>query len=643
MRKALLGVALALWLAPPAHAANPTRVLYSSDWTGHPEIFAVDPTGKARVAQLTHWRSECRRTPWVPYVRVSLFPAPNGRYLAASCGRGLWLMRSDGRDARPLVPLGTGEPAGANWSRDSRLIAYSLEGTVHVFDTVTGGDRLADARDLVKVGWNERRAISPNGRWTAEFSRGLVTVVRAKNGSAATRPVTGFAATWSPDGDRLAVEGRDGIRVVDMHTRRVRKLTNDIGFVGSPPDYGTEAGLGFAWAPDGRSIAYVMGQERYGPSWSVASGDIRSVTMKGKTTTLVRGDRAYGGRISGLAWVKATPGNRYGPPDDTPQNRVAPTGLLANGPIQLLAADGKRVAFEACDTFVVWTPSTSSVEPAPPSSGLSTCSISELTGRYIYYDLALAGDRLVYALNIGCNSITLTLNLRLLTPPGGGGVIERSFGNCGNAFPAALGRLAGSGSLLVYEQWTEARTPQLPFPVTSATVHRVDGTNCPCPVIASTPGPLYPADVNDGRVVAYGDNETIVLDRDGNRLMSVPVSPQAAQLSGNHLILLTRVQLRDYDIHGAAPVHTWPVPDVPSGPVCAWRTCDTNRLVLNDAAQGLVAYTLDGQLHLLRLVDGADSVVGPGRLARFMDDGLVYADGSRLHLARFSALPLRGF
>lgn len=624
-------------------AATPTRVLYSSDWTGHPEIFAVDPTGKAPAAQLTHWQSECRRTPWVPYALIGLFPAPNGRYLAASCGSGLWLMQADGRGSRQLVPVDSGEPATARWSRDSRLVAYALNGTVHAFDTVTGSDRVAGSRDLVNVGWNEHRAISPTGRWIAEFSRGLVTVVRAKNGSAATRPVPGFAAKWSPDGNWLAVESRDGIRVVDMRTRRVRKLTDDIGFVGSPPQYGGESALGFAWAPDGHSIAYVMGQETYGPSWTIASGDIRSVTMNRKTTTLVRGDRAYGGRMSGVAWVKTRPGNRYGTPDDTPQNRVAPSSLLANGPIQLLAADGKRVAFEACDTFVVWTPSTGSVDPTADSSRLNICSIGELTGRYVLYDLALAGDRLVYALNIGCNSITLTLNLRLLTPPGGGGVIERSFGNCGNAFPAALGRLAGSGSLLVYEQWSEARTPQLPFPVTSATVHRVDGTSCPCPVIASTLGPLYPADVNDGRVVAYGDNETIVLDRDGNQLMALPVSPQAAQLSGIHLILLTPGQLRDYDVRGAAPLHTWPLPDVPSGPVCAWRTCDTNRLVLNDAAQGLVAYILDGQLHLLRLVDGADSVVGSARLARFMDDGLVYADGSRLHLLPSAALPLRGF
>jgi hypothetical protein len=171
----------------------------------------------------------------------------------------------------------------------------------------------------------------------------------------------------------------------------------------------------------------------------------------------------------------------------------------------------------------------------------------------------------------------------------------------------------------------------------------VDGAACPCPVVASTSGPLYPADVDGGRIVSYGDNETLLLDRDGNRLLSLPVSPLAAQLSGTHLVLLVRGQLRDYDARNGSLLHAWAVPDVPSGPVCAWRTCDPNRLMLADAANGLVAYILDGKVHVLRIVDGADSVVGSASLARFMDHGLVYADGSRLRLVPFSQLPLRAF
>jgi hypothetical protein len=149
--------------------------------------------------------------------------------------------------------------------------------------------------------------------------------------------------------------------------------------------------------------------------------------------------------------------------------------------------------------------------------------------------------------------------------------------------------------------------------------------------------------VDENRVVVYGDNATLVLDRDGNRILSLPVSPAAAQLSRLDLILLTPGRLRDYDVRDGAEVHAWPLPDVPAGPACAWRTCDENRLVLADAAEGLVAYVLDDRLHVLRLADGADETLGPASLARFMDDGLVYADGSRLHLVPFSQLPLRAF
>jgi NADPH-dependent 2,4-dienoyl-CoA reductase/sulfur reductase-like enzyme len=62
--------------------------------------------------------------------------------------------------------------------------------------------------------------------------------------------------------------------------------------------------------------------------------------------------------------------------------------------------------------------------------------------------------------------------------------------------------------------------------------------------------------------------------------------------------------------------------------------------VLEDVARGLAVYVLDGEVHLLRLRDGADRVVAAGTLARFMDTGLVYADGARIRMTPFARLPL---
>jgi hypothetical protein len=67
---------------------------------------------------------------------------------------------------------------------------------------------------------------------------------------------------------------------------------------------------------------------------------------------------------------------------------------------------------------------------------------------------------------------------------------------------------------------------------------------------------------------------------------------------------------------------------------------DARRLKLGDFEHGLAAYTLDGQVHLLRLSDGADKIVAPGTLPRFVDRGLIYADGARVRVLPFDRLPL---
>ena len=47
----LVAFLLTSWLAPAAHAAPAPRILYAGDWPGPTEIFAVDPSGRARSAR----------------------------------------------------------------------------------------------------------------------------------------------------------------------------------------------------------------------------------------------------------------------------------------------------------------------------------------------------------------------------------------------------------------------------------------------------------------------------------------------------------------------------------------------------------------------------------------------------------------
>jgi hypothetical protein len=185
MRRALIGVALALWFAPTANATAPTRVLYVSDWSGENEVYSVDPTGRGRVAQVTHWHGACPQGP--TFASTFLSPSPDGRYLAAECGTSLWLMRTDGSSIRRLVaprgpyPDTSGVLGDPEWSRDSKLLGYKLEDDVHVLNVATRRERRATAGDLRSLHWLDGVITSPDGKWSAQITRTAVLVLR-RNG-----------------------------------------------------------------------------------------------------------------------------------------------------------------------------------------------------------------------------------------------------------------------------------------------------------------------------------------------------------------------------------------------------------------------------------------------------------------------------
>jgi Tol biopolymer transport system component len=137
MRKALLGVALALWLAPPAHAGN-TRLVYSSDWSGSGQIYALDPSRGGAPAQLTFGLPVgCE-----PLVRFCGYgnatPSPDGRWIAYTeasygCGRrvSLFVAKADGSGRRTLYTGGACSVPYV-WSPDSTRLAYVVHETIAV-------------------------------------------------------------------------------------------------------------------------------------------------------------------------------------------------------------------------------------------------------------------------------------------------------------------------------------------------------------------------------------------------------------------------------------------------------------------------------------------------------------------------------
>lgn len=614
-----------------ARAVTAPRILYSSDWSGHAQIYAVDPARPSTSGQVT-FGSDGFTEP---------HPSPNGRrvaYLGSSSWlfdppRRLWVARANGTAARRVAD---GPASGIAWSPDSKLLAYTISGKWHVVREDGSGDRVVASTPP----WVREPGVSPDGVWRAETvpRNSRIVALRITNQQLGqTREVTATSvATWSPDSRRIAFTRESGVHVMDVRNGRVLRLTRRTGFA-------------LAWAPDGRSIAFVEGTYGYTEStvFTSATGDLLVVDLRGRVLTVLAAGRRYGGRIVSLAWAQPPSTVRYRVPEPAPLTRITPTDLLAGGSISRLVADGKRVAFVSCEGVFSWTPSTGDITTLRPTEPLSTCRLSDRF--WVGYSLALAGDRLAYGELQGCHTINLTLRLEALSPSRASSELARGRGQCGSAYSPGVGLLVGSGELLVYSTWHEACSfppgcGSTSYITKQQQVQLVGSQGCPCPVLASSPGPLIPADANEGRVVAFGENETLLLDRNGRQKLSIPVSPLGAQLYGSDLVLLLRGELRHYDATSGALVRTRPIADVPAGARCEVRCAPAGqvpRLILEDLARGLVAYVLDGQVHVLRLADGADTVVAGGTLARFMDSGLVYADGSRLHIVPFDRLLLR--
>jgi hypothetical protein len=122
---------------------------------------------------------------------------------------------------------------------------------------------------------------------------------------------------------------------------------------------------------------------------------------------------------------------------------------------------------------------------------------------------------------------------------------------------------------------------------------------------------------------------------------------RGADLMGDRVLVLVPAALRVYNARTGALVRTRPLPNVTSAGLCGMPPCPSVALQLVDAARGLVAYTVNGDLRLLRLRDGRNRVVAAAADARFGRKGLFYAYSapapwvSRIRFVPWAALPVR--
>jgi Tol biopolymer transport system component len=672
------------------------RILYLADWSGQWEMYAADPAGGRPPARITFGRGVTRPVP-SPDGRLVAF-------LETGTPCTLYVAKFDGTRRRRVDEGACSWPYDLSWSRDSKRLLYvfgraiyvsSADGmgklrvangsspawsptgrsiaflgaggrypsvyvrtktkTTQVFSEAQEfawsptGDWIAVARpnttgyrsevDLVRpdgratrklsTSWASELAWSQDGRFLAFHGGGGLVIVDVKTGSSRSISFEGFGHAWSPKGHMLAFDGKEGLAVVDPTSGATRSLTTDHSW--SP-----------TWSLDGRSVAYVV--RLHLPDYD--NGDLKVATLGGASRTLVAATGTAGGTMDLVAWLRPQGAFHYEAPTPRRAATVTSDELVAPWGIERLATDEGRIAYVACGHVFVWTPATGSLLQAEPAASLSPrCrepNDNTTFEPFQIYDLAVAGERLAFGTRTGNNVQTFSLYEGNLTPTAlhvaahAGG-----YAGCG-VTDGGIGELSGSGDLLVFSRWKEVDLqPGCLVKTTSQEIDRLDPGGCPCPSLGSSPGPFVPADVDDGRIVAVGDNKTLLLDESGARVLSIPVSATAAQLDGSDLVVVRPGILLRYNAGSGALLNSWPLPNVGSSGPCGsphpWACLSP--LILEDARNGFATYTLEGQVHVVRLADGRDSTIGPGTTARFFTGGLAYANGSRIRIVPFANLP----
>ncbi|TML57618.1 MAG: hypothetical protein E6G22_15315 [Actinobacteria bacterium] len=310
--------------------------------------------------------------------------------------------------------------------------------------------------------------------------------------------------------------------------------------------------------------------------------------------------------------------------------------LSLAGPVSELAADGGRVAILvrtktgncARDRVAVWAPATRSFVPI----GASACVGSTSTGAGLF-SVGLAGTRVAYVQFAGGNTRELQLRLATLASPRAATVASASFGvDVGQG--TYIGRVAGDGSLLAFDWWSECGPCAQATPVAPrASIFRLvssGGAACPnaglgalprCRPVISLAGSLRLLAVGGGLVVTGAGDEVAVRALDGAPVYTGTFAGlRAARIDARVLLVLTRAgtqsSLWTVDLSLGLRSGPWILPSSKSAAddVCAEPSgCRPAALRLADYQAGIAVYVVGHGVHLLRLSDKRDvTIAAPG-------------------------------
>jgi hypothetical protein len=290
----------------------------------------------------------------------------------------------------------------------------------------------------------------------------------------------------------------------------------------------------------------------------------------------------------------------------------------------------------------VWTPP----DGRPAEIGRLAQGCLDPNNRTSYYDLAIGGEHVYWGEKTAGLSYNWSLHAQTLTA-GNSVMLTGGRGTLGCPYCDGAGALAAAGDLAVFGEWHTVNDAASGQRVTTENLLRVTATGCPCTplVYAAAPfttAPLVPLDTDGTRIAALRYGSLVVLDSSGHDLLTSSIAAGGAQITGDALVVLVEGQLNQYDIATGAFRRTYAVPGGAAGRHCDFYSephCPTTALVrLQDASNGLVAYIVNGQLHVLHLATGADDTVGYASAAAFTATGIAFADGARINFLSYARL-----
>jgi WD40 repeat protein len=273
---------------------------------------------------------------------------------------------------------GTPEPAGPNWRNGALVIADGG----HVVAVIEGAAEFKEPPDLARsadlsftadgdemvyqnleqqivardVATRETRvlghceeeeicryALSPNEQWLAQVAGSEIFLTQVGGENLRTYSAVDDAAdiAWSPDGDRLAVAGWNGVQLIDVDETTPDTLVKKQG-----ANYYRHV----AWSPDGRAVAFVeMSTIQSGEGFRPSTYTLRVVSVDAHDATSVADLGACycaGGPVPSFAWA----------PDGSALAYTRVAGPVPDG-VHLIRPDGTgHEKLSAGEGWLAWQP-----------------------------------------------------------------------------------------------------------------------------------------------------------------------------------------------------------------------------------------------------------------------------------------------